>query len=125
VGAVEVLDDPFAPPEQIDPVPMLEAHLAVGWAYEVELVVDAPIAVVARGLPGGLGRLEPIDDTTTRVVGSTDNPWWYAERLAGLPAPFRVVHGPELQRSVREIGARLLAASGAGVVRDDAGTQSA
>ena len=46
VRAVEVLDDTFTPPADLDPVALLEEHLAVGWEYEVEVVIDAPLATV-------------------------------------------------------------------------------
>ena len=91
---------------------LLEEHLAVGWEYEVEVVIDAPLDAVAARLPRALGRLEPVDDTTTRLVGSTSNPWWYAEQLAAIPAPYRIVGGPELQETARVVGQRLLAAAG-------------
>src|SRR5690554_1120278 len=46
VGEVEVLDDPVHPPADLDPVAVLEEHLAVGWEYEVEVVIDAPMETV-------------------------------------------------------------------------------
>jgi hypothetical protein len=91
---------------------MLEEHLAVGWQYEVEIVIDAPAATVERCLPRALGRLEPIDAGTSRLVGSTDNPIWYAEKVAVIPAPYRIVRCPELQAAARALGQRLLAAGG-------------
>ena len=54
-----------------------------------------------RCLPRALGRLEPVDAGTTRLVGSTSNPCWYAEQLAAIPAPYRIVGGPELQQAAR------------------------
>ena len=42
-ASVEVLDDTFSPPADLDPVAMLEEHLAVGWEYDVEVVIDAPV----------------------------------------------------------------------------------
>ncbi|MGH3336440.1 MAG: helix-turn-helix transcriptional regulator, partial [Nocardioides sp.] len=39
VSAPEVLDHSFTPPADLDPVAMLEAHLAVGWEYEVEVII--------------------------------------------------------------------------------------
>ena len=47
VRDVEVLDDTFSPPADLDPVAMLEEHLAVGWEYDVEVVIDAPFDAVA------------------------------------------------------------------------------
>jgi predicted DNA-binding transcriptional regulator YafY len=110
VGEVQVLDDTFSPPAGHDPVAMLEEHLAVGWEYDVEVVIDARVHTVVRCLPRALGRLEPLDAETTRLVGSTSNPVWYAEQLAAIPAPYRIVRCPELQEAARVLGQRLLAA---------------
>jgi hypothetical protein len=110
---VVVLDDTFTPPADLDPVAVLEQHLAVGWEYDVDVVIDAPVEAVGRCLPPALGRLEPIDAGSTRLLGSTSNPWWYAERLAAVPSSYRIVGGPELQQAARVLGQRLLAAAGA------------
>ncbi len=112
VRSVVVLDDDFTPPADLDPVAVLEEHLAIGWEYDVEVVIDAPVEAVARCLPPALGRLEPIDADSSRLVGSTSNPWWYAERLAAVPASYRIVGGPELQQTARILGQRLLSAAG-------------
>jgi predicted DNA-binding transcriptional regulator YafY len=111
VRSVEVLDDIVVPPADLDPVAMLEEHLAVGWEYAIEVLIDAPIDTVVGCLPRALGRLEPLDAGTTRLVGSTGNPIWYAERLAVIPAPYRIVTCPELREAARAIGQRLLAAA--------------
>jgi predicted DNA-binding transcriptional regulator YafY len=111
VHDVQVLDDTFDPPTDLDPVAMLEEHLAVGWEFDVEVVIDAPFEVVAQRVPRTLGRLEPLGAETTRLVGSTSNPWWYAEQLAAVPVPYRIVRCPELQHTARAIGQRMLAAS--------------
>jgi predicted DNA-binding transcriptional regulator YafY len=110
VRAVQMLDDTFSPPVDLDAVAVLEEHLAVGWEYDVEVVIDAPAETVARCLPRALGRLEPLDAETARLIGSTSNPVWYAGQLAVLPAPYRIVQCPELQEAARAIGQRLLAA---------------
>jgi predicted DNA-binding transcriptional regulator YafY len=111
VRGVDLLDETFTPPADLDPVAMLEEHLAVGWEFDVEVVIDAPLDTVAPCVPRALGRLEPVDAATTRLVGSTSNPSWYAERLAAIPASYRIVAGPELRDAARRIGQRLLAAS--------------
>ena len=90
---------------------MLEDHLAVGWEHEVEVVIDAPLDHVRRLLPRSLGTAEPRDDGTTRVVGSTSNPAWYAQQLAGIPVPYRIVGSAEIREAARLLGERLLAAS--------------
>jgi predicted DNA-binding transcriptional regulator YafY len=111
VRGVEALDDTFSPPADLDPVAMLEDHLAVGWEYDVEVVIHAPVDTVTRCLPRALGRLEPLDAKTSRLVGSTSNPVWYAEQLAAIPASYRIVRCPELQEAARVLGQRLLAAA--------------
>jgi hypothetical protein len=111
VRAVETLDDTFSPPSDIEPVAALEEHLAVGWEYDVEVVIDAPIDVAGQRLPRALGRLDAVDAQTTRLVGSTSNPEWYAAQLVAIPAPFRIVRGPEIQAAARALGQRLLTAA--------------
>jgi predicted DNA-binding transcriptional regulator YafY len=108
---VAELPETFDPPPDLDPVPLLEAHLAVGWEHEAEVVIEAPLEDVAPCVPPGIGRLESLDAATTRLVGSTSNPQWYAEQLAAVPAPFRVVGGTEVRDAVHALGERLLRAS--------------
>ncbi|MGP3918416.1 helix-turn-helix transcriptional regulator [Nonomuraea sp. 10N515B] len=110
VRGVEVLDAVFSPPADLDPVATLEEHLAVGWEYDIEVVIDAPVDAVAGCLPRALGRLEPLDAETTRLVGSTSNPVWYAEQLVMIPAAYRIVRCPEVQEAARVLGRRLLGA---------------
>jgi len=110
VRDVEALDGTFEPPADLDAVAMVEDHLASGWQFEVEVVIEAPLEHAGRCLPRMLGRLTPIDAATTRLVGSTSEPAWYAEKLATLPASYRIVRGAEVQQAARELGERLLAA---------------
>jgi len=112
VQHVEVLDETFSPPAQLDPVAVLEEQLAVGWEFQAEVIIDAPAEAVARCLPRALGRLEPADASTSRLTGSTSNPAWYAEQLASIPVAFRITRGREVQDAARRIGQRLLAATG-------------
>src|SRR4051812_17270812 len=85
VHGVELLDDVFTPPAGLDPVAALEEHLAVGWEYDCEVLIDAPLETVAGCVPRSLGRLEVAGGSSTRLVGTTSNPWFYAEQLAALP----------------------------------------
>ncbi len=111
IRGVELLDDTFSRPADLDAVAMLEEHLAVGWEYDTEVVIDAPVETVTRCLPRTLGLLEPLGAETSRLVGSTSNPRWYAEQLAIIPASFRIVGSPELREAARVLGERLLAAA--------------
>ena len=114
VGEVQLLQVPFSPPVGLDPVAVLEDHLAVGWEYDVEVVIDAPRDTMTRCLPRTLGRLEPLDAEGTRLVGSTSNPMWYAGQLAAIPASYRIVRCPELRKAAHVLGQRLLAAGSPG-----------
>lgn len=110
IGSVTPREETFERPA-IDPVADVEAHLAEGWGYDTEVLLHAPIAGLERWLPRVLGRLEAVDDHTTRLLGSTDNPHWYAEELARLGTPLTIVRGPELRAAVAALGRRLLAAA--------------
>lgn len=111
VRAVEVLAASFDPPAGLDPVAVLEENLAVGWEYDVRVLVDAPLEDLRRCVPRTMGRLEEVDPATTRLVASTGNPWYFAEQLTTLPAPFHVEGGPELRATVETLGRRLLDAA--------------
>jgi predicted DNA-binding transcriptional regulator YafY len=121
VREVDLLDETFSPPAELDPVAALEAHLAVGWEYQTEVLIDAPFNKIARCVPRPLGRLEPLDAEASRLVGSTSNPAWYVEQLVAIPASYRIVGGTELRDAARRLGQRLLAASSDG---GQAGTAS-
>lgn len=108
-GVVE-LDETFERPDDLDAVALVEENLGTGWEYDAQVLVEAAYDDLTW-LPRALGRLEPVDDRTTRLRGSTGNPYWYAEKLAALSVPFRVEGGPELRACVHRLGARLLAAT--------------
>ena len=114
VTAVEELPESFDAPSDLDPVAAIEEHLSEGWTHKIEVVVDAPIAEVKCWVPRKLARLEAIDEHTTRLLGSTDELDWYAERLAGIPRPFRVVKPAALREQVAVVGRRMLANASAG-----------
>lgn len=106
VRAARVLDDTFDVPGDTDPVATLEEHLASGREYAVDVVIDAPLDVVAHRMPRILGRLQPVDDTACRLVASTSDPSWYTQQLAPIPVHYRIRGGPS--------SARRHAASGSG-----------
>ena len=110
VASAEVLDRGFDPPPGLDPVQELEEHLAAGWEFTTEVHVSASAEAVARVLPRHLGRPEPSEGDGCRIDGSTSNPASYAEDLARLPYPYRIVGGPELRSAARALAERMLAA---------------
>lgn len=111
VRGVEVLAERFEAPAGLDPVAVLEEHLASGWEYSAEVVIEAAADAVAPCVPRTLGRIEAVDAATCRLVGTTSNPWWYAEQLAAVPVPFRIVGGAELRHTAGVLGRRLLDAA--------------
>ncbi|ACQ79004.1 Helix-turn-helix type 11 domain protein [Beutenbergia cavernae DSM 12333] len=117
VLGVTLLDETFDAPAPFDPVALLEEHLAAGWEYDVDVVVEASADVVRACLPRPLGAVEPLGPDRSHVIGSTSNPVWCAEQLAVLPAPYRIVGGPELRSCARDLGERMVAASGPRVLR--------
>ena len=114
IATIEPLPDTFTPPHDLDALRTLEEHLSQGWTYEVDVLVDAPVGETSRWLPRSMGILEPDDEGRTRIRASTDNPDWYAGRLAVLPMPFRVLGSAELQKAIAALGERLLQASAGG-----------
>lgn len=111
VTSVSVLAASFSPPPELDAVAELEAHLARGWEFDTEVIIEGPLEKVRPCVPPMLGTLEALDDETTRLTGSTSNPWWYAEQLARLPVPFRILQCVELRHTARAVGQRLVDAS--------------
>jgi predicted DNA-binding transcriptional regulator YafY len=114
IRSLQELPGTFEAPAGLDPVTTLEQHLAVGWDYEVEVLIAAPAEAVAPWLSGALGRLEPVDDASCRLVASTSEPSWYVRQLAAIPMPYRIVRCPELQQAALELAQRLQAAAQGG-----------
>jgi len=112
ITALAVLTETFTPPEDLDAVEAVEDHLSDGWSLRVEVVAEAPADRVRACLPRSLGRVEAIDEGRCRLVGSTDEPQWYAHQLTALPARFEILGPPEVQQAARDIGRNLLAAAG-------------
>lgn len=112
ISAVTVLTDRFAPPADLDPIHTIEEHLAEGWRYQINIVIDAPLADVTRWIPRRLGRLEPIDEQHTRLLATTDEPDWYCRQLLALPVHFRIVEPAELRDAASVMIESLLHAGG-------------
>jgi predicted DNA-binding transcriptional regulator YafY len=111
IASAETLPGTFTPPPGLDPLRVLEEQLSQGWSFPVEVLIEAPPDEVAYWLPRSLGLLAPYaDGTRTRLTASTDEPEWYAGKLAALPFAFRVTESAQLRKAVAELGHRLLAA---------------
>jgi predicted DNA-binding transcriptional regulator YafY len=109
VVEVKELEQESVVPADLDPLLAVEEHLAQGWRHRIEVVVDAPIERVKWWIPRRRGLLTAIDERTTRIEASTDELDWYAERLAAVQAPFRVVAPDALREEVAKVGERMLA----------------
>lgn len=98
-------------PADFDPVAEVSRSLArIPWRWQVEVLVQAPVAQVAQRLPSTLAELTAAgDDTVLRMrVDSLD---WMATLLAGLECGFTIRQPPELRRSVQALAARLAASA--------------
>ncbi|GAA4918937.1 helix-turn-helix transcriptional regulator [Streptomyces coeruleoprunus] len=110
VCAVRRTGNRFEPPEDLDPVAVLEEHLGVGWEFSTRVVFDLPLTEVAPWIRPPMGRLEPLGEGCV-LVGSTRNPAMYAQEwLARLPFAFRVEGGEELRAAVMALAARFTTA---------------
>ncbi len=111
IVSIELAPETFTPPKDLDALRTLEEHLSQGWTHPVEVIVEAPVTQTSRWIPRSLGRLEPDGEGRTRILATTDEPDWYARQLAAIPAPFRVIGSPPLQRAVAALGNRLAASA--------------
>jgi predicted DNA-binding transcriptional regulator YafY len=114
IVTLEVLPDTFTPPPGLDALRTLEEHLSQGWTHPVEVLIEATLEETSRWVPRSLGRLEPDEESRTRLKATTDEPDWYARQLAAIPASFRVLGSAPLQRAVEALGQRLARAAGTG-----------
>jgi predicted DNA-binding transcriptional regulator YafY len=78
---------------------------AYSWRAEVDLA--AGIDEAAAAIPSTAGRLEAIDENTTRLRLGANDVEWIARYLAGLPFEFEVRDPPELRAALRALGRRL------------------
>jgi predicted DNA-binding transcriptional regulator YafY len=106
------IGEPAEPPEPgFDPVDHVVRMLAsLPWAWEVEVLLDAPVEAIAARIPATLAELEP-HDGRTRLTLRSDSLEWAAGVLAGLGAAFEVVRPDELREHLAALAARLLAGS--------------
>ena len=80
------------------------------WAWEIEVLLDAPVEEIAARIPATMAELEP-DGGRTRLTMRSDSLEWAAGTLAGLGADFEVVRPDELREHLAQLAARLLAGS--------------
>jgi predicted DNA-binding transcriptional regulator YafY len=110
IASIETLADTFEPPADLDPVHDIDTHLSQAWPHRVVIDIDAPLEEAQRWVPHQLGRLEPLADDCTRLVGSTDDFEWYAGHLTALDAAYAIIEPTALADTARRLGERLLRA---------------
>jgi predicted DNA-binding transcriptional regulator YafY len=113
VRRIDTLPETFEPPVDFDLEQAILGSLVLtrgGGTFELQ--VAAPIEAVRWYVPPSMAQIEAIDEQTTRVHGTTDNPAWLASRIAEMPFPVTVTKLDSLREAMREIGARMLAAAG-------------
>lgn len=107
----EVTDGSYALPADLDPVRDVEEHLADGWTYQVEVRMHRSREVAIRCVPRTLGRLQPVDERSCLLHGSTDDPPWYAAQLVATQVPFSVLRSAAVRAEVRALADRLTRAA--------------
>ncbi|HEY7017822.1 MAG TPA: YafY family protein [Gaiellaceae bacterium] len=106
------IGEPVAPPDPgFDPVAHVVRMLAsLPWGWEVEILLDAPLAEISARIPATLAELEA-DGDGTRMKLRADSLEWAAGLVAGLGADFEVVRPDELREHLAQLAARLSAAA--------------
>jgi predicted DNA-binding transcriptional regulator YafY len=96
-------------PEGFDAVAHVALSLAsVPWRFEVEVVLDLPLATAAARIPPTLAELVDADaGAQTLMRMRVESLEWMAGVLAGLDCGFIVVQPPELRQSVAALAGRL------------------
>ncbi|GIF44137.1 helix-turn-helix transcriptional regulator [Actinoplanes xinjiangensis] len=112
VTRVDILPTGFVPPSGLDPIAVLDEHLATGWEYDAEILIHAEPDRVAESAGTALGTLRPGPRPgTTVLTGTTSAPYWYARQLTAIPVPYRILGGPEVLTAARDIATRMLDAT--------------
>jgi predicted DNA-binding transcriptional regulator YafY len=113
IRRMDILPETFEPPPDFDIEDAIMRSLAMTrTGGEFELRIDAPLAQAREYLPPPIAIYEAIDATHTRAFGTTDNPYWLASRLGGLPFPVHILSPDALKVAMRDIGQRMIAAAG-------------
>lgn len=114
IRRVDLLPEEFAMPPGIDPVRAVTASLAMSRdSWEIEIIVAAPIDEVQRWLESHFAVLEPLADGRTLLTSGTDNLAWFSWRVLTMPFDLEIVKPHELRDTMRQMGERMIANSGA------------
>lgn len=110
IRRIDVLEEDFDPPAEIDVMDAIERSLALAWSeWHIRVEVEAPTSVVRCVLPRHFAIVEPIDETHCLVRASSSDLEWFAWRLARIPHPMTVLEPVELRDAFRQHAAHLTA----------------
>ncbi|MGL5927776.1 MAG: helix-turn-helix transcriptional regulator [Dermatophilaceae bacterium] len=107
ITTATTVDRTASPPVDLDAVRDVEDHLADGWTHQVEVHFSAHADQLVGCVPRTLGRVQPLDDHSCVLRGSTDDPAWYAAQLASIPAPITMVDSAVVRTQLRAVIGRL------------------
>ncbi|MEV0359988.1 WYL domain-containing protein [Nocardia sp. NPDC050697] len=94
-----------------DVVAYLSQRLSTdAWPHRAVVTLHASAAELADRIWPGMGTLEAVDDTRSRLHLGADSPWALAWMLTAVDVGFTVDGPPELVDAVRALGERCLAA---------------
>lgn len=94
-----------APRRGPDPVDLVQRGITVeAWRFPASVVVHASAERAGREIPPTIGKLEPIDADSCRLIIGADEMQWLARYLLGLSMPFDVESPPELRAELARIG---------------------
>lgn len=98
VRTADLLPATFRAPAGLDVARAVETSLATSWdAYDVSVLLEAPLAVVEATVPRYVGIAERVDDHRTRLRLTTRNLDATVIRLSDHDLPMTVEHPPELR----------------------------
>lgn len=108
IHRIDLTDKSFTRPENLDVVRAIQDSLALAWQeWEVEIIIDCPLDVLAEEIPRHTAILESLPDGRTRLRGGTSNLDWYASRVLYMPYPMEIIAPPELRDIARRHAERL------------------
>jgi predicted DNA-binding transcriptional regulator YafY len=114
IRRVDLLPETFALPEGIDAVRAVSASLAMSRdSWEVQLVIHAPVDEVRHMLESHFAVLEALEDQRTMLTCGTDDLYWFAWKILTMPFDMEIIKPPELRETMRQMGERMIANSGA------------
>ncbi len=88
-----------------DPVDLVQRGITVdSWRFQAEVILETGAEVAKRHIAPTVGKVEPIDEASCRLVIGADEMGWLARYLLSIPIGFEVVSPVGLRRELAAIG---------------------